>query len=196
MPPDLSPQAVEESEWMTAISRGDAGAFERLYHRHSPQLYGICLKVLRQPADAQAVLSDVFMDVWKRADRFNPQRGSVRSYLVTLARSRAIDRLRSEGTRHTHERNHQALAASGQPTPATNPEATAIFGEHQQLVRQAMGSLSGPQRATLEMAYFRGLTHREIADELNIPLGTAKTHIRTALKKLRSTLASLGGLTQ
>lgn len=203
MPREPSPTDQEDAGWMAAAA-GDgaeaAAALEKLFERHAPQIYGICLKILCRPAEAQAVISDVFYELWRRADRFNPDRGSVRSYLVTLARSRAIDRLRAEANRTAHEAHLKTVGSRSQEagrsvesrTEVHGPLESAIVTEEGILVRQALAELDGDQRESIELAYFEGLTHREIAEKLDIPLGTAKTHIRLGLKKIRKLVVSKG----
>lgn len=198
MPREVSAIDLEDAQWMAEVTArgGDSStAFEQLYSRHSPQLYGICLKILRRPAEAQAVISDVFYELWHKADRFNPKRGTVRSYLVTLARSRAIDHLRAAANRTAHEANLKVTGSNSQEVTRQvdrGPLGTAIETEEGILVREALAELEGTQRESLELAYFSGLSHREVAEQLDIPLGTAKTHIRLGLKKLRSTIVSKG----
>lgn len=180
-----------DAELMVQIAAGNEQAFEQLYDRHSARLYGLCLRILGKTTDAQSVLSDVFYEIWQSAGRFDPARGSVRTYLTTLARSRAIDRLRSEATRSAHEKQFHAESAPPEPpvTRGLDPAASMISQETFEQVRRALDELTEPQRKSLEMSYFGGLTHREIADRLQLPLGTVKTHIRIALEKLRREIA-------
>ncbi|MEQ8211870.1 MAG: sigma-70 family RNA polymerase sigma factor [Lacipirellulaceae bacterium] len=190
--PQAEPARVSDAELMSQVAQGEEAALGELYDRYSGHLYGLCLKILRRPAEAQAVLSDVFYEIWRRADRFNPERGRVRTYFTTLARSRSIDRIRSESTRSTHEAEYSAEAgrlASG-PSPVKGPQQTAVENETMSFVHEVLHSLGEDQRACLEAAYFEGLTQQQIADHLQLPLGTVKTHIRTGLEKLRSAVAA------
>lgn len=185
-------QQSSDADLMSQVAQGDQVALAELYDRYSGRLYGLCLKILRRPAEAQAVLSDVFYEIWRRADRYNPERGRVRTYFVTLARSRAIDRLRAETTRTTHETEYSTEAerlATG-PSPEKGPHQVAVENETMSFVLEVIRGLGEDQRACLEAAYFKGLTQQQISDHLQLPLGTVKTHIRAGLEKLRSAVAA------
>ncbi len=180
---------VTDAELLAAIAGGDQGSFEALYDRYAPLVHAVCLRILRRHADAEAVLSDVFWQVWNQADRYNPNRGSPRTYLMTLSRSRAIDRWRTISAQATRERAaREDVLDDDRGGSNDEPDRRAILGEERQLVRAALGSLSGSQRKALELAYFGGRTHREIAGDLKLPLGTVKTTIRQGLLKLRRAL--------
>lgn len=172
---------------MSRLAQRDEASLEELYERHAPRLYSLCLRVLHQPGEAQSVLSDVFHEVWQRAERFNPERGSVRTYLVTLTRCRAIDRLRSETARTANEKRFSAEAPFHQVPESRNPDPSKnlVQDEILDLVRQALEGMPARQRESLELAYFDGLTHQEISERLKLPLGSVKTHIRLGLQKLR-----------
>jgi RNA polymerase sigma-70 factor (ECF subfamily) len=153
----------------------------------------MCLRILRRPDDAQGVLSDVFWEVWHQAERYNPTRGAARTYLVMLVRSRAIDRLRAESGRQLCEtvfrQTHESEIAAWQYDE--DPARLAIAAENSRLVAAALEELSEPQQRALRMAFFDGLTHREIAAQLGAPLGTVKTHIRSGLARLGRTLREM-----
>ena len=174
------------------VAERDEQAFEALYDRLSPTLYAVCLRITRRPSDAQAVMSDVFLETWEKADRFNPSRGSARTYLITLARSRAIDLIRSDTGRSNREsRAGQTKDESFRRRQVqSDPAQIAASIEHRELVGMALRELSDVQQAALELAYFEGLTHKEIAVRLHKPLGTVKTHIRQGLGKLRQILST------
>lgn len=186
MPSDTVQVRVDE-DLMLAIAGGDESAFETLYDRYAPVVYALCRRILRRDFDAQSTVSDVFCEIWQRAERFNPNRGTARNYLLTLARSRALDRLRASATRSRREieagreREEQAVAAGAQ----ADPSLAAAVDEDCRAVVSALADLSESQQQTLRLAYFGGLTHREIADELSMPLGSVKTCIRQGLIKLR-----------
>lgn len=175
---------------MQGLAGRDAAALGELYDRHAPLLYGLILRMVRVEADAQGVLSDVFVEVWENPHRFNPQRGPARTYLAMLARCRAVDYLRSQRRRTVHE----ALAAEHAAHDADagdegDPAEAVADAEQHGRVRQALAGLGARHRACLEGAYFGGLTHREIAEQLGLPLGTVKTRIRQGLLRLRSVLS-------
>jgi RNA polymerase sigma-70 factor (ECF subfamily) len=192
----MSEQAIgteTDEALMAAIAQRNEDAFGQLYDRYSSTLYAVGLRILRRPYDAQALLSDVFWEVWHQAGRYNPNRGSARTYLVMLVRSRAIDRLRAESGRQSSEtefsqgREHQVAEWQQDEDPAK----LAIDDENSRLVATAFEELSDAQRQALRLAYFDGLTHREIAAQLGAPLGSVKTHIRTGLARLGRALRAL-----
>ncbi|MCO6046910.1 sigma-70 family RNA polymerase sigma factor [Aeoliella sp. ICT_H6.2] len=191
-PPNLpsDDEPLGDEQLMVAIAQGDAAALEALYDRYSGTLYPICLRILKNASDAQGILLDVFWEIWQRGERFDPNRGTPRSYLVMLVRSRAIDLLRKEKRRAEHEQltaiHGRAGLADGQA--ASQPAQQAIHTEDGELLHQALDSLSPPQRETLHLAYFDGLTHQQIAEKTKLPLGTVKSHIRLGLNKLRGIL--------
>ncbi|MGI9428922.1 MAG: sigma-70 family RNA polymerase sigma factor [Bythopirellula sp.] len=179
---------------MEAIRGGDHQAFAQLYDRHAAQIYTLCLRVLHRDSEAEAVVSDVFWEIWQKPAGFDATRGSCRTYLLTVARSRAIDRWRASATRS--RKTEDAGKASAEQTLddqlREDPAQRALASERQQAVRQEIQRLESRQRDALQLAYFEGLTHREIAEQLELPLGTVKTHIRNGLRILRSALKSLG----
>jgi len=175
---------------LSAIARmagGDQTALAELYDRHSRQVYSIAVRILQNPADAEDIVQDVFSQAWRHASRYDVARGAVGAWLLTVARSRAIDRLRARRVRPD-------LAAPGKIVrdvldPALLQDAQLLTAEQVERVRGALGELPMPQRTALELAYYEGLTHKEIAERLQEPLGTVKTRIRLAMLKLRDTLA-------
>lgn len=189
---DETAEDAHDAELLARIAARDEKSFEAFYDRHSPRLYGLCLRILGRPAEAQAVLSDVFYEIWQSAQRFNPERGSARTYLTTLTRSRAIDRLRAESARNANEKQFRAVQVSARNVPAdADPAATMINQESFEQVRRALGDLTEAQRSAVELAYFGGLTHREIAAQLQLPLGTVKTNIRSAIARLRDEITPI-----
>ena len=162
----------------------EAEAIGDLYDRHSRLLYGLILRILRNAGEAEEVLQDVFLQVWKRADTFNADLGTPVAWLVRIARNRAIDRLRANNV------NARTLEVPP-PPPTESPEARAALSEEQRALRRALEALSVEERQLLEHAYFLGLTQSELADRFGLPLGTVKTRIRTALTTLRRELHQL-----
>lgn len=155
---------------------GDAEALELFYNRYAGLANGLALRILRNPSDAEDVVQEVFVQVWRQASRFDPNRGSPEAWLSTLARTRALDRLR----RRTSRREEPSDASPGVTATPPNVEILAI--------RKALESLSPNQRKALELAYYEGLTQSEISKRLGEPLGTIKTRIRSALIRLREAL--------
>jgi len=172
---------------MDAIAAGDRAALARLYDRHAPLLLAVCRRVLNDADEADDVLVDVFFEVWSRADRFDGSRGNPLTYLVTLARSRSIDRRRSLGSRPPLRSDRSAELAV-RPADTAGPLLDTQMGEQAQRVRAALAGLDADQRTALECAFYDGLSHTEVARKLGKPLGTVKTSIRQGLIRLRGIL--------
>lgn len=173
-------------EVLRAIAGGDEQALSALYDRYRLILFGLILRILHSQQEAEDVLQEVFLQVWRRASDFDETRGRPFTWLVTLARSRAIDRLRSLGSR---ERTAQEAARST-PDSISDAADDAVKSEQGEIVRRALRELPDEQRRTLLLAYFEGLTQSEIAERLNTPLGTVKTRMRSGMMKLRELLGS------
>jgi RNA polymerase sigma-70 factor (ECF subfamily) len=169
---------------MAAIAKGDRAALADLYDRYNRLVFTLCLRMLKNRGDAEDVLIDVFSELWERSARYDATRGSPLSYLMTLTRSRAIDRMRSRGKLVTSELNDAFPPASDAP----GPEALVDLGEQRERVVAAMGSLEPVYREAVELSFYDGLSHSEIAAKLNKPLGTIKTYIRQGLIRLRDRL--------
>ena len=166
------------------VADGDHGAFGALYDQLAPLVYGVSKRVLHDPSYAEEVTQEVFLEIWRQAPRFDGSRGSVRAWAATIARRRAVDRVRSEQARRDR---HTPMPRSATPPPPATDEV-AIDRDLRARARAALGQLSAPQREVLELAYFGGFTHVEIADRLGIALGTAKTSVRDGLIKLRQVM--------
>lgn len=165
---------------------GDRDAFARLYDAVSPAVYGVAVRILRDAAEAEEAALDVFLQVWNQAKRFDDRRGTAMSWILMLARSRAIDRLRSR--RMVREKERPIAPGMNPGGPADVPLEDAWAGEQREIIRRALSELPEPQRRALELAYFEGLTHLELAERLGEPVGTVKTRIRLGLMKLRERL--------
>jgi RNA polymerase sigma-70 factor (ECF subfamily) len=181
-----SAQTPDDLSLMQAIARGDREALSLLYDRHSPLVLAICRRVLKDAGDAEDVMTDVFFEVWSKADRFDASRGNPLTYLVTLSRSRAIDRQRSRASRPKISSDYTDATATEDPVP--NPLESINLKERQAQVRAALSGLEPIQREVLECSFYDGLSHSEIAAKLNRPLGTVKTYIRQGLIRLRDSL--------
>lgn len=172
------------------IGRRDTEAFASLYDRHQAILLGLLIRILHERAEAEDVLQEVFLAVWQRAAGYDEARGTVFTWLVTMTRSRAIDRLRSRGARE----RLSTQAAQEPQLNVTDTEDTAAQTERSEIVRQALDGITEQQRHALMLAYFAGLSQSEIARRLNEPLGTIKSRMRAALQKLHELLnGRLGG---
>lgn len=167
---------------VTAIRSGDQGAMAALYDRYSSIVYSVALRVLQDTGAAEDVLQDIFMQLWRRPEAFDASRGNMSAWLAVIARHRAIDSLR----RRRPENDIEDVVVSVEPDMASEADRVRAMGK----VRDALGAMAPPQRSALEMAYFEGLTHTEIAEKTGEPLGTIKTRIRTGLLSLRKALAA------
>jgi len=172
---------------MDGIARRDPSALSRLYDRHSTIVYSLCLRVLKDPAMAEDAMIDVFQELWTRADRYNPARGAPVAYILTLSRSRALDRARMKGSKPTTPL-HDNTEAQSQPHPAPDPLQSALQDEHRSWIRNALQQLDEKYREVLECLFFEGLSHTEIALKLQKPVGTVKTYLRRGLIQLRDLL--------
>jgi RNA polymerase sigma-70 factor (ECF subfamily) len=170
---------------MRSFATGDGGAAERLYDLYSSRIYGLGLVMLGNEAAAEDLVQDTFVKVWRNADRYDPARGSLDTWILLMARNLAIDSLRR---RVLDARMVDRVKPRDESDPSAGPESMAETADLAERARRAMAGLSDGQRAALELAYFGGKTSAEVAELEGIPLGTAKTRIRTALLKLRESL--------
>jgi RNA polymerase sigma-70 factor (ECF subfamily) len=178
----------EDVELMKAIAAGDEAALGRIYDRYRVILFGVLLRILNDRAEAEDVLQEVFLQVWRRAADFDENRGRPFTWLVTLARSRGIDRLRALASR---ERAAQASAKDA-AEEVSDAAGDAVRSEQRGVVNKALAQLPEEQKRLLMLAYFDGLTQSEIAKQLGAPLGTVKTRMRTGMIKLRELLSARG----
>jgi RNA polymerase sigma-70 factor, ECF subfamily len=186
---DPSTEIRDDGALLRAVAARDKEAFQQIYTRHSPMLFGLAVKILGDRTEAEDVLQETFIQVWKTAASFDDQRGKPLAWFIMLIRSRAIDRLRSRKTRT--RLTETANKEETQITTARTPADDAVTSEAQRTVRDALGKLPEDQRIPIEMAYFGGLTQFEIAQRLSQPLGTVKTRIRAGMSRLREQLGSV-----
>jgi RNA polymerase sigma-70 factor (ECF subfamily) len=170
-------------------AKGDQTALTALYDETSALVYGLALRILRDQHAAEDVTIDVYAQVYRQVSSYDATRGTPSAWLVTLTRSRAIDRLRQEAQRR--EREEPLEATMCMPSLSAGPEESSATAELRRLVQRALALLPPEQRQVIELAYFSGLSHNEIAARLGQPLGTVKTRIRTGLMLLREDLRSL-----
>jgi RNA polymerase sigma-70 factor, ECF subfamily len=171
-------------ELMRAFARRDPGAASELYARFAPRIFGLGMVMLGNPSQAEDLVQDTFVKVWRTAPSYDPGRGSVDTWILLIARSLAVDLLR----RRVLEAKTMAGENAREESPEAGPEEQAETRDLTERARRAMRSLSSGQRAALELAYFGGKTSAEVAEMEGIPVGTAKTRIRTALFRLREAL--------
>jgi RNA polymerase sigma-70 factor (ECF subfamily) len=181
--------SFEPSSLLPAVAHGDLAAFEQLYDRHSSTLYALLLRILANPDDAQEVLQETFVKAWTNAKMFDTVRGSDVAWLISIARSRGIDRLRSRKIRgdREDEAGREVSSSFGFVEKRTGVD-DAIQSQERKAVRGALDELPESQRIALALAYFEGLSQSEIAEKLGEPLGTIKTRMQLGMKKLRERL--------
>jgi RNA polymerase sigma-70 factor, ECF subfamily len=176
---------VEATNLLTKIAEGDRNALSQLYDRYSRIIYAIAWKSLNSAEDCEEVVLDVFAQIWRIADRFDRHKGSVEQWIFTLARSRILDRLRKI---QRLNKVNTAIASGKEiefPTTSVDPIESVEIAERRQQVLTALNQIPPAQRQVIEMAYYRGLTHTEIAVATGLSLGTVKTRIRLGLSKLK-----------
>ena len=178
------PSQVPDADLLHAIARSDEAALANCYDRYRLILFGLILRILHDREEAEDCLQEVFLQVWRRARDFDESRGRAFTWLVTITRSRALDRLRASGSR---------LRLATEAAQVTHDEVgdaaeEAVQSEQAAIVRKALAELPDEQRHPLLLAYFEGLTQTEIADRLGDPLGTVKTRMRSGMIKLRELL--------
>lgn len=185
-PPD--DREIVDAQLLRRVAQGDRDAFAKLYDRFAGPLYGVALRIVHEPAEAQDIVHDAFVTVWEKCASFDTSRGSAFSWAVTLVRNRAIDRLRMRRRRSEllAESAPSDLGLGGNHASAAD---TAASGDEARAVRAAVAALPAEQQHALELAFFGGLTQEEIAQKLREPLGTVKARIRRGLLKLRDSLA-------
>jgi len=185
----LGREQHEDAAHVGAAARGDGAGLAALYDRHARAVYSLALRVVADEADAEEVVQEVFDQAWRQASRYDPSRGTVAAWLMTMTRTRAIDRLRAR-----QARPDQASLASDRDwsdLPAASADPADVLDAERDVtrVRQALQQLPLMQRVAIELAYFEGLTQSQIAARLEEPLGTVKTRIRVGLLKLRDVLS-------
>jgi len=175
-------------ELLKAVAAGDEAALGQLYDRYRLILFGVLMRILNNREEAEDVLQEVFLQVWRRATDFDANRGKPFTWLVTLARSRGIDRLRALASRE-----RVAVMSVSEASEEVSDAATdAILSEQRGIVNSALSQLPEEQKRPLMLAYFEGLTQSEIATQLGAPLGTVKTRMRSGMMKLRELLSARG----
>jgi RNA polymerase sigma-70 factor (ECF subfamily) len=174
--------------YLSRAALGDDQALGSLYDETNVMVYSLALRMLGNEQDAEEVTLDVYNQVWRIAKSFTADRGSVTAWLMTLARTRALDKLRARKSRQSHV--EPIPEHFDPPADTTTPEQNTLLSEQRRMVILALEKLPDEQRRILEMAYFQGLSHSELADLLGEPLGTVKTRIRLGMMKLRDLLGS------
>lgn len=185
---DSSPEGAASPDLAGLLrlsARGDEAAFATLYDAMSARVYGLLLRVVRDPAQAEEVTQETFLEIWRTASRFDPSRGSAVAWMLTITHRKGVDRVRSaEAASRRDATYHRETEPVERDVTAEAATASLEAGR----VRQALETLTPTQREAVELAYLGGYTHTEVATMLELPLGTAKTRIRDGLIRLRDTM--------
>jgi RNA polymerase sigma-70 factor (ECF subfamily) len=182
---DPSRLATRLVELLARSSRGDEQAFAEIYDLTTARVFGLARRVVRDPAQAEEVAQEAFLEIWHQSARFDPDRGSALAWMLTIVHRRSVDRVRAAESSHERDRRYAALG-DGPEYDVVDEAVTASF--EQARVRRALGTLTDVQREAVTLAYYGGYTHREVSDLLGVPLGTVKTRMRDGLIRLRDTL--------
>ena len=180
-----APRQPDLSELLRASARGDERAFAELYDATSRRLYGLVVRVVRDPAQAEEVAQEAFLEIWRTSARFDAGKGSAMSWMMTIAHRKAVDRVRSAEAASRRDQTYEATTQERAYDITAEEVERSLEGQR---VRNALESLTETQRGAVQLAYFGGYTHNEVAALLGIPLGTAKTRLRDGLIRLRDTL--------
>ena len=177
---------------IAAIASGDQEAFGTIYDRYSKAVFSLALRITREQGLAEEITQEVFLRVWRNAATFTAERGRFASWLLGMTHHRAIDQLRRRQARPQAVASTDEDQVQGMPDTHVNVEEEAWLGVRREIIHGALTQLPEPQRRVIELAYFSGLTHVEIAAMLGDPLGTVKTRLRLGLRKLREALQAQG----
>ena len=181
-------QAAADRALVARVVEGDEAAFSSLYRRLAPGLFSMVYEILHDQKEAEDVLQEAFVQVWKKAALYDPQRSSLFSWAVMISRNKAIDRVRARGRRLRTVEAAAAEATAVPPEHSEQADELLAHGEEKRRIRGALAQLPEPQRDAIDLAFFRGLTQTEIAAKLSVPLGTIKARIRRGLLALRDVL--------
>jgi RNA polymerase sigma factor (sigma-70 family) len=189
------PRAANELQlqtWIQSVTRQDEAAFNALYEACVGRVYGLALRITRHAAQAEEATEDTFWQIWREAPRFDPQRGTAMAWILTIARSRALDSLRTRDPAELVEDAGDLRDANGEHDASPVDLLSATQTDH--TLHHALAQLDPQPRQLIALAFFKGLTHDEIANHTGIPLGTVKSHIRRGLTRLKTLLGDAAGL--
>jgi len=179
---------VSDARLVTSIARYSEVALAEVYRRHGRSVYGLARRVLQDAAEAEDITQEVFLRLWREPERFDPERGTLRSFLLAQAHGRSVDVIRSSSSRRAREVREAARTARAEYDMEHEAWDLALADK----VASAMGELSDDERRAIELAYFEGRTYREVAQVLDQPEGTVKSRIRSGMRRLRDALAEAG----
>ncbi|WP_328323028.1 sigma-70 family RNA polymerase sigma factor [Kribbella sp. NBC_00382] len=185
----VDPAAGSPADLMARVARGDTDAFAELYDLMAPRVYGLIRRVLRNPAQSEEVTQEVMVEIWRTATRYDADRGSLTSWVLTMAHRRAIDRVRSEQSSTDRE---QAVAAASSTTEYDEVAEAVTTNLEVEQVRHCLSSLTELQRESVTLAYYGGYSYREVAELLDAKLATIKARMRDGLIRLRDCLGVTG----
>lgn len=184
---DYAPSTADDADLLRLIGEGDYKAFEQFYARHAALAYSVALKILANPTDAGDVVQDVFVTIHRKSDQYHVGLGKASSWLAAITRNRSLDRLRvlKRQSRHAVLERENALQ---EYDPCQRATESSLYRDERELLREAVSRLGAEHRQALNLVYFGGMTHQEIAKQFNLPLGTIKARVRRGLQKLRGSL--------
>jgi len=185
--PETDDRAIE-LDLLARVAKRERAAFEQLYARYSNILYAAAMKFLKQDADAQDVVQDVFIQIWDKAKLYDPTKGKPLTWALTMTRNRSIDRIRAIQRRTRLRDDFESETVADESAGVREALSEVDASEKSQILRDAVGRLSPEQRKVIELAFFGGLTQSEVADRLGEPLGTIKARARRGLMKLKEIL--------
>jgi RNA polymerase sigma-70 factor, ECF subfamily len=188
-------QAFADEDLVALAQRGDLEAFELIYERHKRAAYSLARRIVGSDGNADDVVQETFISVWRSIDRYDPKRASVRTWLMRIVHRRAIDGLRSQMV-HLKRRADGEGVAETIASKELTPDDRVLAKDESKTVHGALDGLPHDQRKVIELAYFNGFTHSEISEMLEIPLGTIKGRMRLGLEKMRSALEEMGEMEQ
>lgn len=183
--PPAPGSAAELSGLLKGSGRGDHSAFSRLYDAMAGRVFGLAVRVVRDPAQAEEVAQEAFLEIWRTSGRYDPARGTPLAWMLTIVHRKAVDRVRSAEASTRRDTSYQQQNQTIEHDSTADAAQASMEGRR---VRSALASLTSVQREALELAYFGGYTHTEVASMLDLPVGTAKTRIRDGLIRLRDTM--------
>lgn len=186
----LTIDPVEEAGWLIGIANGDASSFRKLYERFRGVIFSTVFKVLGDRQDSEDTAQEVFAQIWQKAHLYKPERGRALTWVASMARNRAIDRLRTKQRRARLREAFREREGIDEQIQTHDASDDAQLSERAAVLRSALACLTLDQRKAIELVYFQGLTHAQVADKLGQPLGTIKARVRRGLAKLRQAISA------
>ena len=187
----VKPEPTDE-QLIAAICNGEESAIEALYERYHRYAYSLAYRILRDPVASEDIVQDAFLSIWRKASSYQSQNGSAQSWIQAIVRNRAIDKIRASAHRDYQWTPLQADHEQEPPSEQPDVWEQAWQSEQHRIIREVMVQIPSEQRNVIELAYFGGLTHAEISEQCQIPLGTVKGRMRLGLQKMKALLAERG----